>query len=162
MAITSDRTDPRSLITPGLFSRLTERLTRDHDIETPTAERIMNQTLAFLVTCGRNPGAGLAPCATVDIGWHIFLMYTRDYAEFCDRVAGRFIHHRPDDDNDRGDNDHDHGTAAGGAERIGVTVAAMRKAGMPVDADLWVPAALCSQCHQGCADDPNTDQISGE
>lgn len=159
MTIT-DIADPRSLITPGLFSRLTERVARDHDIE--TAERIMSQTLAFLATCARNPGAGLAPCATVDIGWHTFLMYTRDYAEFCDRVAGRFIHHRPDDADGRGEDDHDHGKAGSEAERIGATVAAMREAGMPVDADLWIPGARCSQCHQGCADDPSTDQISGE
>jgi hypothetical protein len=30
----------------------------------------------------------------------------------------------------------------------------MRDAGMPVDADLWVPKSSCSQCYQGCADDP--------
>jgi hypothetical protein len=119
------------------------------------AERIMNQALAFLVTCARNHGAGLAPCKSVDIGWHTFLMYTREYAEFCDRVAGRFIHHRPDDDDG-------HGGTGGGAERIGATVAAMRAAGVPVDTDLWVPTARCSQCYAGCADAPKTaDHTSG-
>ncbi|WP_214110362.1 hypothetical protein [Acrocarpospora catenulata] len=44
------------------------------------------------------PGVGLAPSERVDIGWHTFLMYTRDYAAFCQTVAGRIIHHQPDDD----------------------------------------------------------------
>lgn len=35
-----------------------------------------------------------------------------------------------------------------------VIIAAMRDAGLPVDPDLWVPRAQCSQCYQGCADDP--------
>jgi hypothetical protein len=150
MTITADRADPRNLITPALFGRLTERIKRDHDIETPMAERIVSQALAFLATCARNPGAGLAPSEHVDIGWHAFLMYTREYTEFCGRVAGRFIHHHPEDGCDH------HGDDGSGAERVGATVAAMRAAGMPVDADLWVPATRCSQCYAGCADDPKT------
>ena len=62
----------------------------------------------------------------------------------CDRIAGRFIHHRPSDP----------GKAAAEQQAIGVTIAAMRDAGLPVDPGLWVPRAECSQCYQGCADDP--------
>ena len=32
----------------------------------------------------------------MDKGWHAFILHTADYAEFCDRVARRFIHHLPD------------------------------------------------------------------
>jgi hypothetical protein len=32
----------------------------------------------------------------VDRLWHVFLTFTRDYAAFCQAVAGRFIHHRPE------------------------------------------------------------------
>ncbi|GLZ04318.1 hypothetical protein Acsp03_17840 [Actinomadura sp. NBRC 104412] len=155
MTATTDSTDLRSLITPDLFGRLTERITSDHGIEAPMAERIVHQALAFLVTCARTPGAGLAPSTSVDTGWHVFLMYTREYAEFCHRVAGRFIHHRPNDRKDSGE-------AGSGPERIGATVAAMRAAGMPVDTGLWIPATKCSQCYAGCADDPRTtDHPSG-
>ncbi|MFD0857157.1 glycine-rich domain-containing protein [Actinomadura adrarensis] len=153
MTMTTDRADPRSMISPGLFGRLTDRIVRDHDLPASMAERTMAQTLAFLATCARNPGAGLAPSGRVDIGWHTFLLYTREYAQFCDRVAGRFIHHLPDEEDDQQDV---------GAERIGVTVAAMRAAGMPVDTDLWIPTARCSQCYAGCADDPKAaDHTSG-
>ncbi|TMC06755.1 MAG: hypothetical protein E6J41_17765 [Chloroflexi bacterium] len=31
----------------------------------------------------------------VDAAWHALILHTRDYAEFCQSVFGRFIHHRP-------------------------------------------------------------------
>ena len=40
---------------------------------------------------------------------------------------------------------------APGQQAIGVAIAAMRDVGPPVDPDLWVPSAECSQCYQGCA-----------
>jgi len=31
----------------------------------------------------------------VDEIWHNFILFTREYAEFCERVCGHMIHHRP-------------------------------------------------------------------
>lgn len=31
----------------------------------------------------------------VDDAWHALILDTREYAEFCERNFGRFIHHRP-------------------------------------------------------------------
>lgn len=31
----------------------------------------------------------------VDELWHTFVIFTRDYAAFCDKVAGQFLHHIP-------------------------------------------------------------------
>ena len=31
----------------------------------------------------------------VDEIWHNFILFTREYAEFCNRVCGHMIHHRP-------------------------------------------------------------------
>lgn len=31
----------------------------------------------------------------VDELWHTFVIFTRDYAVFCDKVAGQFLHHIP-------------------------------------------------------------------
>ncbi|MFI6797220.1 glycine-rich domain-containing protein [Streptosporangium canum] len=62
------------------------------------AEQIMKQALSFLAACAARPYARLAPSELVDIGWHTFILYTREYAEFCEQVAGRFINHAPDDD----------------------------------------------------------------
>ena len=32
----------------------------------------------------------------VDELWHTFVIFTREYAAFCDAVAGRFLHHVPE------------------------------------------------------------------
>ncbi len=132
---------PRELIASGLFGMLTGRVITVDGYDQDTAERVVEQALAFLVACARYPDGHLVPSQAVDRGWHAFILHTFDYAEFCQRVAGRFIHHRP-------------GEAAPGQQAIGVTIAAMRDVGLPVDPDLWVPSAECSQCYQGCADDP--------
>lgn len=32
----------------------------------------------------------------IDQMWHIFLLYTRDYADYCQKYFGEFLHHQPD------------------------------------------------------------------
>ncbi|MFI0372932.1 glycine-rich domain-containing protein [Actinomadura sp. 1N219] len=155
MTITAEQptpsiTEPEGLISPDLFRRLVDRIVHEQHLSGKDAERLLSQTLAFLKACALNPGAGLAPSRTVDVGWHTFVLYTREYAEFCHRVAGRFIHHTPND------NHTSDGTADGEAASIGTTVEAMRAASLPVDIDLWASAGDCSQCHQGCHDSPRT------
>jgi hypothetical protein len=141
-------TAPRELVSTRMFARLTRRLMADHGMDQTTAEQITDQALAFLQACALNPAAGLAPSAEVDKGWHAFILHTADYAEFCQRVAGRFIHHLPAEPGDQ-DNT---GTA------IHPTLTAMRAAGLPVDTALWPGSAdcdsKCHQCHSGCHDSP--------
>lgn len=31
----------------------------------------------------------------IDLMWHTFILYTRDYAEFCENMFGFFLHHTP-------------------------------------------------------------------
>jgi hypothetical protein len=138
---------PRDLISARMFNRIVARVMTDNGDDQPTAERITEQALAFLAACATNPDAGLAPSPEVDKGWHAFILHTADYAEFCDRVADRFIHHLPDDS----------GEEESGAG-IPATVAAMRALGLAVDAGLWGADGECTsdchQCHAGCHDSP--------
>jgi hypothetical protein len=32
----------------------------------------------------------------VDNMWHNFILYTKDYHEFCQRFFGEYLHHQPD------------------------------------------------------------------
>lgn len=32
----------------------------------------------------------------IDQIWHVFLLYTQDYMDFCDKYFGEFLHHQPD------------------------------------------------------------------
>lgn len=137
-----------TLVTPTVFDRLVRRIVIDDRIAHPLADRIVDQALAFLGACARNIGASLAPSELVDIGWHAFLLHTRDYVAFCDRLAGRFLHHVPVDA--------DPHTGATARQAIRRTVAAISEAGYVIDHDLWFRANAgdCTGCHNGCHDDP--------
>lgn len=97
------------------------------------------------MACALNPEARLVPSELVDHGWHAFILHTREYAAFCEKIAGRFIHHVP--------------MVPGEGDQGSVSaVDAMRAAGIEVDADLWGRTADCNekchQCHAGCYDSP--------
>jgi hypothetical protein len=145
--------DPRCLIDPALFDRLTARITSEHGTTPEFSARVMEQALAYLRACAADPGAALAPSPSVDLGWHAFILHTREYAEFCHRVAGRFIHHVPEGGA---------GSPEASARPYATTTRAIRAAGLPVDDELWssTPPPRCSNgggpggpgggCHQGC------------
>lgn len=87
----------RDFVSPETFERLVGRIVADEGIERPLAEEIMESALCFLVICANNPDGAFSPSPLVDIGWHAFILYTREYEKFCNGVAGRFIHHEPND-----------------------------------------------------------------
>lgn len=132
----------KNLISDQLWTRLVNRIVKDEEIEPALSERIMDQALGFLRLCAERPGNGYSPSEAVDTGWHTFVLYTREYAEFCQRIAGRFIHHAP---NDEVGISYD---STGGAER---TVAAMQALGIVVDLELWQHSA---NCKKDCKSDP--------
>lgn len=113
----------RELVPTELFDRLTARITADHGFDQALSERVMEQALVFLKACADHPGRPLSPSWLVDVGWHTFLLYTRDYAEFCQRMAGRFIHHVPTDEP--------------GGTTVGHTIEAIAASGFAVDTTLW-------------------------
>jgi hypothetical protein len=136
--------DPETLVPAALFARLAARVERDANTDRERAERITRQALAFLLACARNPQTPLSPSKEVDHGWHAFILHTREYADFCARVAGHFIHHAPEEpDGDRVD----------AAARNDRTVDVMRRSGVPVDEELWdVALAACSaNCERCCS-----------
>lgn len=147
MTAVAEQTEARTLISPDLFHRLTSRVVTEHDLAPELAERIVDQALAFLAACAQDHREPLSPSPLVDIGWHTFILCTKDYAEFCERVAGRFLHHVPDDANDTA-------PTLNAVEIVDRAVLAIRRAGFRVDHELWDKKGLCSQCHNGCADDP--------
>jgi hypothetical protein len=139
----TERVSGRSLVSVDLFQRLTRRIVNNDQITPPLAARIMNQALTFLAASAQHTGEPLAPSDLVDIGWHAFLLYTREYAEFCDRVAGRLIHHVPNDDPDAP------AEKASPAQVRARTMAAIASAGYTIDAGLWpLSSTNCGDCHE--------------
>lgn len=142
----TERLTGRSLVSARLFERLVARLVAEEKHSPAFATRVMDQALAFLGASAKHRGEPLSPSRAVDPGWHVFVLHTRDYREFCRGVAGRFIDHVPADDPLTGDGE--------AAQVLRRTVAAMRRAGYMVDEELWFSIADCTGCHGGCHDDP--------
>lgn len=135
---------PRDLISAHLYARLVKRVMQDAQVDLAHAQRVVTQTLVFLKACADNPGSKLSPTKVVDPGWHAFILHTEEYARFCDRIAGRFIHHRPTCDGD---------LRSGMA--LAQTVGTLEETGYSIDRELWqVDIADCNQCHAGCHDSP--------
>lgn len=40
----------------------------------------------------------ISPTIPIDEAWHVFLLYTKDYYDFCFKFFGHMVHHRPFDD----------------------------------------------------------------
>ncbi|KXK62468.1 hypothetical protein AWW66_08235 [Micromonospora rosaria] len=109
-------------------------------------ERILDQALAFLAAAAVTTEP-IGPSDLVDIGLarpHP----TRDYAVLCNQIAGRFVHHEPQDGSEWP-------TVPGSSPvPLSRAVGAITAAGYQVDLPLWRASADCTQCHVGCHDSP--------
>lgn len=75
---------------PEFIERLKVKLGLSHE----KAEELFIDMKQFLFLCGTRPGI-CSPTDAIDAAWHEFILYTQDYAAFCDDMFGRFIHHVP-------------------------------------------------------------------
>lgn len=76
------------------FDDLICRMVDKHGWTEEKARSVFGETKQFLVNAAvsRIP---TAPSKDVDEVWHNFILYTIEYAEFCQRYFGKFIHHVP-------------------------------------------------------------------
>lgn len=140
--------DPRACVPSQVWDREVLLITRAHATGRDLAERIFGQAVAYLVTSAERPEARIGPSQAVDLGVHSFVLDSINYMAFCDRHAGRYIHHVP----------HLPGEDTQEPPALRGTVEAIRASGFEIDTELWTvkDAADCSQCHAGCTDSPNS------
>ncbi|MCQ4044987.1 glycine-rich domain-containing protein [Streptantibioticus rubrisoli] len=141
-------TNARTLLSAELWDSLVEDVRRKHpEMSESLADRGVGQMVGFLVASTRTH-LPLSPSKLVDDFWHAFILRTQPYAEFCEHVAGRFIHHNPELTSRIGQ---------GSSEiQLRQTLEAITAAGFAVDPELWPVAAKCTQCHAGCSNSPNS------
>lgn len=75
-AATKSLATGRELVSPELFDKLASRIARNAQLDYEFAERVVDQTLAFLATSSRYRGRKLSPSNLVDVGWHTFILDT--------------------------------------------------------------------------------------
>lgn len=87
---------------PGVL----RRYLKDYGGPRAEAEEVFVETLKWLYLSNRGAERGHAcwispELEKIDRMWHTFLLFTRDYAAFCDRYFGAFLHHAPADPDER-------------------------------------------------------------
>lgn len=64
------------------------------EVNETLAEELFRDVKKFLLLAAHTDSE-LAPPLIVDKAWHVFILFTKEYAEFCEHFLGRFIHHVP-------------------------------------------------------------------
>lgn len=75
---------------------LVNRLCNKLNITREEAEQVFSDMKMFLFLAGTT-NEPLAPTEKIDEAWHNFILFTKDYRDFCLRYFGKFIHHVPTD-----------------------------------------------------------------
>jgi hypothetical protein len=137
--------DPRECVAPQVWEREIRLIMRDHGMNREFAERVFEQTVAYLVTSAEHPSVPMGPTPEVDKGVHTFVLDTPRYWDFCMAHAGSYLHHVPHLPEER----------AGQPKVLRATIQAIRDAGFRLDGELWsAPETDCHQCHACCHDSP--------
>lgn len=128
-----------------LFGRMADRIShKNPEIDRVLAGRILDQAVLFVAAAGRYPHLGLSPSPAVDLGWDTFILHTQPYFDFCARIAGRYVHHTP---NDRPGEVR---LASGDRPRTPAETAdVLRECGYWVLEDLWPAEASSGPCYNG-------------
>lgn len=72
-----------------------ERLEAKHGFSRDQADETVAELRRFMALIGLGyKGLGMVS-PTVDQAWHEFILFTREYAAFCQKAFGEFIHHVP-------------------------------------------------------------------
>ncbi len=75
---------------PSLLARLSEKC----HLSPNEAAELFEDTKLFLYLASVESD-DVSPPEMIDVCWHEFLLFTKDYSEFCQHFFHEFIHHRP-------------------------------------------------------------------
>ena len=76
---------------------LMRRVQAQHDyLSDVDMKKVVEATRDYFYICNQAKGKMVAmPSEIVDVFWHEFLLFTREYQDFCKKGIGRFLHHTP-------------------------------------------------------------------
>ncbi|MFB7654115.1 MULTISPECIES: hypothetical protein [unclassified Streptomyces] len=138
-ATANDQKTGRAVAREELFGSLAHFVVVHDGQPRERAERIADQAVAFVVTAATTT-VPMVPSDDVDLGLHALILHTKEYAELCERFAGRFLHHNPKP-----------GGGARAPEKVAASARAMKAAGFLVFDDLWtVDGTNLAQCDSDC------------
>lgn len=78
------------------FTKVVARFAKDCNVSPESAEETLLELKRWFTLCALHPEKTYATGGQVDAMWHTFILFTKDYARFCQDIAGAFIHHTPE------------------------------------------------------------------
>jgi uncharacterized membrane protein YgcG len=81
------------------YPSIVKRIARERFVRKGTAARWLHETLKFLDLCATSDVI-LVPSKRVDHAWHVFILHTREYDDWCRQRYGEYVHHTPTDETD--------------------------------------------------------------
>lgn len=81
-------------------AELRNRLQRNHDLSLEGSGRVLEGLRQYFLACLAAQRSPLSkevgmPSKAVDAAWHEFIVLTKEYASFCEKAFGRYLHHTP-------------------------------------------------------------------
>jgi hypothetical protein len=125
VAIATNRQPSLSEILAYRHPGVLRRYIKEHQATPEEAEDVFREMLKFLYVshrAGTDGPEGFGFVVSTDIEkidwmWHSFLLFTMDYADFCERHYGSFLHHVPSEAEDEHDTLADEGSLRARLER---------------------------------------------
>ncbi len=78
------------------FAKVTDRYVKDSKVSTQEVAETLLELKRWFTLCALHPEKSYATGGKVDEMWHTFILFTKDYARFCQDIVGAFIHHSPE------------------------------------------------------------------
>lgn len=94
----SSKPDTHEIVSRALsfpFDDILKRYSKDYDINLEIAKEHEKELKRFLALAAIHPQRIYGMAGDVDKLWHTFLLFTKQYLQFSEEVAGRFLHHVP-------------------------------------------------------------------
>lgn len=90
-----NRSESLQLSDPNAALNFTARLQcEQYGWTRPYAERVTREYTRFLILAAISD-RHVTPSEAVDQAWHLHIVYTESYHEWCDALFGRYLHHGP-------------------------------------------------------------------
>jgi hypothetical protein len=82
------------------MTHILKRCQQDHDYSADDMIILETELKKYFILAALKKGPLGMYSNDVDNLWHTFILFTQDYAEFCDQCIGYFLHHVPEVDED--------------------------------------------------------------
>lgn len=78
---------------PGITARVQKRYPHLSEADLTEVMAALRQYFHLALQARKRPLS--MPSQAVDMAWHEFILFTRNYEHFCRRALGRYLHHTP-------------------------------------------------------------------